>query len=560
VATDLMSYPRPKLDNGWGLHDSANLSALPGDIPLFVRELAGLGMTWFKVLAGGRNKVPLVRELVKAGIEPIIRLYSYKPHPAFVVNYEDVQAYVREGAHYFEWGNEPNLRMEWPDEAWAVGARVDRVCEQFIRNADVIRAAGGIPLFPALSPGGDYPHRDWYRTTFAWFLGHHRLNALEGAALAIHNRPLNHPLDYRDESGCHFLDYEWIDEQVRLALGHSLPLLATEAGYEPYWDQDPNFPKIDLAKHAAYNAEILRRFDPARVDRWEAPLFCQCMWLGNNLGHHEFAGAAWLDNSGLGGKDLPVVALVREEATQRRFVKCAPLPYSQKTFQSSRDGWRPRAIIIHDTVGSAEAALAWWQAPGNPDKSSAHIIVTAGGEYLPAVPLAKAAHHSGGSISPIPGVPSPAINQASIGIELEHPASGGPWPEIQLERAAALVRGLMREFTIGPGEVFFHREIDQRKQDPRGIDKEDFMSQVVGVEALQGAEERARASAWDVLGIPLNPDAAFPKAAREHDLGNPVTPEFDFMVNDHPHRGQGFSRGIVYCRVGSWGDVKIIEW
>jgi hypothetical protein len=54
--------------------------------------------------------------------------------------------------------------------------------------------------------------------------------------------------------------------------------------------------------------------------------------------------------------------------------------------------------------------------------------------------------------------------------------------------------------------------------------------------------------------------AAFPKYAREHDLGNPITQEFDFSYRGVNYRGQGFSLAIVYCQVGDWENLKEMSW
>jgi hypothetical protein len=72
---------------------------------------------------------------------------------------------------------------------------------------------------------------------------------------------------------------------------------------------------------------------------------------------------------------------------------------------------------------------------------------------------------------------------------------------------------------------------------------------VVPVEAIIEA-------AWNALGIPYNPEAAIAQYARERDMGNPVTGEFDV----DGYRAQGFGGGIVYCRIGQWGECQMVEW
>jgi len=71
-------------------------------------------------------------------------------------------------------------------------------------------------------------------------------------------------------------------------------------------------------------------------------------------------------------------------------------------------------------------------------------------------------------------------------------------------------------------------------------------------------EERIRNAAWQLRGVPYNPDAAFAKYAREHDLGAPLTTEAYGHVEGYAL--QAFVGGIVYAKVGDWGNVMHIPW
>ena len=61
-------------------------------------------------------------------------------------------------------------------------------------------------------------------------------------------------------------------------------------------------------------------------------------------------------------------------------------------------------------------------------------------------------------------------------------------------------------------------------------------------------------------GIPFDAAAAFPRYARQHDLGNPETKEFDFEYRGVNYRGLGFSKAIIHCTVGDWGNIKELAW
>lgn len=69
-----------------------------------------------------------------------------------------------------------------------------------------------------------------------------------------------------------------------------------------------------------------------------------------------------------------------------------------------------------------------------------------------------------------------------------------------------------------------------------------------------------RRAAWMASGFPYNQEAAFPRYAREHNLGNPETPEFDFTYKGVRYRGQGYSKGIVFAAVGQWDQMQVAMW
>ncbi|HOG47918.1 MAG TPA: peptidoglycan recognition family protein [Anaerolineae bacterium] len=228
-----------------------------------------------------------------------------------------------------------------------------------------------------------------------------------------------------------------------------------------------------------------------------------------------------------------------------------------------------RYIIIHDTEGPRDAALAWWCSPNNPSQSSAHDLIDSAGVIHHCVPYEKAAHHAGGSHIPGFNQPDPATgrcepnaNLASIGIELEYPAAPAspPWPQVQLDAAVAHVRGLVQIYQVPRANMLRHAEVDPKnRSDPRSFPWQDFVARVYhGID--DALADTLRNAAWNAGGIPFNREAAFPRYAREHGLGNPETPEFDFGIAGQQYRGQGFSRGIIYARVGEWGDIREVIW
>lgn len=73
-------------------------------------------------------------------------------------------------------------------------------------------------------------------------------------------------------------------------------------------------------------------------------------------------------------------------------------------------------------------------------------------------------------------------------------------------------------------------------------------------------DEALRNAAWNRRGIAYNPEASFPRYARQYRLGSPVTPEFDVTWKNKAYRVQGFTGAILYCEAGDWGNVRSMTW
>ena len=73
-------------------------------------------------------------------------------------------------------------------------------------------------------------------------------------------------------------------------------------------------------------------------------------------------------------------------------------------------------------------------------------------------------------------------------------------------------------------------------------------------------EQEVRNAAWASVGVPYNPDAAFPTYARLEGLGAPEAAEEDIEIGGVMFRYQPFVGGVVFCRVGDWSNVAHLEW
>jgi hypothetical protein len=212
-------------------------------------------------------------------------------------------------------------------------------------------------------------------------------------------------------------------------------------------------------------------------------------------------------------------------------------------------------VVLHATAGGLSATLGWFD---NPESGvSAHYVVAKDGAVYQMVKEERLAHHAGSS--EYQG--RRAFNDFSIGIEIVNLNNGkDPYPVAQVESMVRLVGYLVEKHKIAREWIVTHADISTAgKTDPRGFPVTQLIARIY--DTIPAApNDVVREAAWGAGGIPFNAAAAFPKCAREHDLGNPETKEFDFEYRGVNYRGQGFSKAIIYCQVGDWGNIKELIW
>ncbi len=162
--------------------------------------------------------------------------------------------------------------------------------------------------------------------------------------------------------------------------------------------------------------------------------------------------------------------------------------------QSSRGGADISMIVLHSTVGSYAASLAWLCNPSS--RVSTHYLIRKDGYIAQLVPDDRAAWHAGASKWFDMG--SAAIRDQSVGIELENSNNGiDPYPQAQMDALLALSKDLVARYQIVPDMVTRHLDIavpNGRKTDPAGFAWLPFKA------ALYAPTQP---SAYRVLGTPV---------------------------------------------------------
>lgn len=240
----LEAFPRPRGDNGWGVHWIPTVKQEPGVVDHYVDQLIRMNIRWVVFLNDNSNigdNDYLVDRLVDAGIMPIMRVFRSNVLPYDGDLGKMVSHYRAKGVYYYQLYNEPNANVENtqgfanPHQyalTWASAAR------EVISN-------GGLPGIGAFSPGGAYDHNTFLEGTLRSLRNNGDLHLLNHSWLSIHNY---HGLrQFNDPGG--FLLFRQYDEIIRAYLHRSIPMIGTEGGsYHP----DPQVEKNLLVRQYTY--------------------------------------------------------------------------------------------------------------------------------------------------------------------------------------------------------------------------------------------------------------------------------------------------------------------
>ena len=323
-----------------GIHSTANCYESADYYVRQVPELQACGFDWFKLLVSGDSGVNTVRKMYDAGYTGIFIIRPYDTScPANVIDAKFVKWYTDAGAQliespfnefYFDyenaWGRRLDVRtiepvpvivgpdgflrhdlskMVWPPkpaEATRMAAAMPpdwpkQVARGWAQFAKIVLEAGAIPTTPSIE---GWQFDKIFIPLFQVLVDTYG-DLLKESTVALHNRPLNHPITYMDDPGG-WLAWRYVDTWLFARMGIHLPIGGTEAGPEPGWDQDNRFPKVTPEIHAQMWRSILSYDTP------ENYLF-DCGWLWHGAGG--FAAASWKENAQYGG-DLPVVKMLKE--------------------------------------------------------------------------------------------------------------------------------------------------------------------------------------------------------------------------------------------------------
>jgi hypothetical protein len=302
----LSAYPQPNGDNGRGMHWIPTTSQDHATIDRFVSEAQRMGVKWVTFLNDGASTGAndyLVKKLVGAGIEPIMRVYSQTLAPLQGDIEGMVRHYVGLGVHYFQAFNEPNLAVE----NGGATPSVDRYLDAWIPAARAIVAGGGLPGFGALSPGGDANDVQFLKDAVAGLRARSAIGLLNRGWLSMHNYTHNHPIEERSDTDG-FFKFRAYHSVMREALGRDVPIIGTEGGTFVGEREDTTLPTVDAGTAQNMTAQAYRYMRDQR-EPWN---FAYSFWtIANEAGGGSDGGFSTQALFAADGSRSPIVSTLQ---------------------------------------------------------------------------------------------------------------------------------------------------------------------------------------------------------------------------------------------------------
>lgn len=167
---------------------------------------------WVKLVAAREEYVDDAYDFLRMGITPIVRIYRgrWGAQPMDQAVRDQMLLYLEAGVKWFEFWNEPNLSIEWPegvDIDWRNTSIMNPLMDNWLAWAEFLVSQGAYPGFIPLAESNDPKAAAvrWMDTWLAYMAARHKdrfRNVLaNGAYCATHPYILNHYYQERPGGG-----------------------------------------------------------------------------------------------------------------------------------------------------------------------------------------------------------------------------------------------------------------------------------------------------------------------------------------------------------------------
>jgi hypothetical protein len=273
-------------------------------------HLQKLGTNWLVLRSETSRAIPetFISGLLSSHIQPIIHFPLVLPNAPAAADLKAIlSAYAKWGASYVILFDAPNDAASWSASGWSQANPVESFLDRFIPLANECLAAGLIPVFPALKPGGSYWDLSFFSLALQALKRRGQKTLLSKMALAAYACTYDHPLDWgkggatqwpqnkpymtpaqsQDQIG--FNQAAWLEEIAIKVLGNSLPVILLGLG------------RKDLTATNIYapqdHANIVRQIK-GFLGSNDLPLIAGNYWLLSATANDENSALAWVKEDG----------------------------------------------------------------------------------------------------------------------------------------------------------------------------------------------------------------------------------------------------------------------
>ncbi len=270
-ALDLLDWPRPVGDNGWGMHFVASQYYTPEEVDRQIVRLKEMNVKWSLVIYGDENMLRIAAPRFRdAGIMVVWRRMLRASDPYYDWGRDIGILYEYGLPPYMQVYNEPSLRVEWDEGS----PDLDDFHDNLLQAAQDVYNAGGYV-------GLQFVREDWLVGTLEALKRHGGERVFGRMFFIPHPYGLNHPPEYDADVNAvlGFLPYAAAFERE---IGLVPPMIAGEGGWAIGSDHDINYPKVTEELHRDYYLALFRMFNTGVMPN------------GNPLPDYFFAFCPWL--------------------------------------------------------------------------------------------------------------------------------------------------------------------------------------------------------------------------------------------------------------------------
>ena len=334
-------WPRPKGDNGRGLHFLPIPAFDEYALDLYIYHMLELDMRWATVYYGDENTLRLAaQKFHDAGMmvlwRPQVRPYEAYPDPLVQ---RDVEILRQAGMPpYIQLYNEPTVGQEWDGRAFDF----DLYAGNFIRAADALYQAGGYIGIQDVDPANlarllqtIQDQGKSYLLSEAFFVPHcYGSNHPPAYPYDAQNQADNPGATIYDDYNASVLCFLKFAQVWQDQVGFVPPMIMGEGGWNTGILEDGRYPRITPEMHRDYHLEMFEWFRTGRLSNGQPLpdyLFAVTPWLVNAAGQMPFEEGSWFYSRLTGTKYETVEAVRALPPFVRQFAGTGGVPAASPT-------------------------------------------------------------------------------------------------------------------------------------------------------------------------------------------------------------------------------------